>query len=259
MDKYHKYLYNRNLSENTIKAYIHWKNKFIEFSKNRITIDKFCHFLKSYELNHSPNSTRLVFSSIINYLKFINSKLLKDAKKYKLPKVQDFPKKILSIKLVISLLNSLDNNFYSNRLNIWIKLLFFTGIRASELNNLSKKNVINNKLLIKGKGNKLRYVFINNELKNLINKWPYEYFAVNKYGKKISNKQIRQVIREFGNKNNLKIHPHMLRRTFCTELIKSGCNLKTVQKLMGHSNIAVTSRYIEISEDEMFKEYSKAF
>lgn len=260
MDKYYKYLNNRNLSTNTIKIYIHWKEAFQKYCNQKITLDKFSRFLKNYEMRHSANSTRLVFSSIINYLKFIKSPIIEKAKEYKLPKVQEFPKKILSIELLLKLINNLSKNFFNNRLIIWVKLLIYTGIRANELLTLSKKNLIdNNKLIIRGKGNKTRIVFINEELLNLLLKWPFDEFVVNKKGKKITSKQLRLIIRNFGKKNNIRIHPHMIRRTFCTELIKKGCSLKTVQKLMGHSNIAVTSRYIEISEEEMFQEYSKVF
>jgi site-specific recombinase XerD len=50
-----------------------------------------------------------------------------------------------------------------------------------------------------------------------------------------------------------------LRRSFCTNLIKSGCNIKVIQKMMGHKSIITTSGYIFFDEEEMLDEFKKAF
>lgn len=257
---YQNFLKNKNLSQLTISTYLKHTNNFLKYVNNRkITKTLFRKYIALYDRNHSPNSTRLAYCSIMQYLKFIKCKWVNDIKKFKLPRLVEFPKPIVNINAINMYLNSLESNFFNDRLKIIVKLLITTGMRSCEIKELNKNNFYNNKILIKGKGNKYRFVFINKEISDLIRKWKYKYFLVNKNGKKISDKQLRKILKDLGEKINTPLHPHMLRRTFCTELIKKGCNLKVVQKLMGHSSISITSKYIHLSEEEMYIEYSKAF
>lgn len=260
---YKNYLKNKNLSDRTVENYIQQANAFLKFANGRdITKTLFRNYIKQYEKRHSPLSTRTIYNCVIQFLKFNKKKWVRDLDNFKLPKITEFPRSILNINLIDENLKKYyydKKNFYQQRMVLIIKLLLTTGLRADEISNCNKNNIFENKLMIKGKGKKTRVVFLNNEVMDLIKSWKYKYFLVNRRGKRISTKQLRVILNEFGKKINVNLSPHMFRRTFCTELIKKGCNLKVVQKLMGHSNIAITSRYIHMSEEEMFSEYSKVF
>lgn len=260
---YKNYLKNKNLSDRTIRNYIQQSNAFLKYANGRdVTKTLFRNYIKQYENKHSPLSTRTVYNCVVQFLKFNKKKWVRDLENFKLPKIIEFPRRILNIEFINKVLEERYNDpkdFYQKRLVLIIKLLLTTGLRADEITNCNKTNIFENKLMIKGKGKKTRVVFLTAEVIELINSWKYKYFLVSKKGKRITTKQLRSILTEFGKQIDISLSPHMFRRTFCTELIKKGCNLKVVQKLMGHSNIAITSRYIHLSEDEMFSEYSKVF
>lgn len=256
--KYIKYLKNKNLSNNTIKTYLIWINKWFKFI-NKKTINKkiFILFIKELQKqNLKPNSIKLAYCCIKNFLKFEKYKFIRNLE-IKLPSEEKLEKNLVNRNILINELKKLNmNNFYEKRLFIIIYLLLNTGIRAFELLSLKWENIHKNKIYIKGKCNKYRFVFIDEIFFNYI-KNERKGFLVTKQNLKkgISQKQLNLIIKKFSNKINENFTPHDLRRSFCTHLIKNGCNIKTVQKLMGHSNISITSRYIFTTEEEMFESY----
>ncbi|MDE5617393.1 MAG: site-specific integrase, partial [Ureaplasma sp.] len=178
----------------------------------------------------------------------------------KLPKQIQIKLTIIEREIVLNELEKLNLlNFYEKRLFTIIYILLNTGIRAFELINLKWENFERNKILIKGKGNKFRYVYINEEFFKLINTKTKGYVIRSIKNKKISQKQLNLIVREFSKKIGLYFTPHDLRRSFCTHLIRNNCNIKIIQILMGHSNIAVTSRYICLTESEIFNAYNNIF
>ena len=139
------------------------------------------------------------------------------------------------------------------------KFFLNTGIRAFELINLKWENFNQNKILIKGKGNKLRYVFIDKKFFKYIKPLKNGYLIKSIRNKHITQKQLNLIIRKFSLKININFTPHDLRRSFCTHLVRNNCNLKIIQILMGHSNLSVTSRYICLTEHEVLKIYNNIF
>ncbi len=165
MKKWINHLNNKNLSKNTIKTYLSVakvlkinKNKNFNYVKNTI-LDR----------NKSINSQRLYYVVSIEYYKFIkNTSLLIKLKEIKLPPKPQIYMPIIS-KYRIENLNkkiiTVDDEY-------WVKIiqfLFFTGIRANELNKIIKIKV--NSIVIKGKGNKIREVFCKPDLLKTIKEY----------------------------------------------------------------------------------------
>ncbi len=135
--------------------------------------------------------------------------------------------------------------------------MFKTGLRSDEILNLKKSNISENQINIIGKGNKTRVVFILDDLIFKMLNWEFDYFVSDKNGNKLSKSSLYIIIKNLGIMINKNISPHSLRRSFCTNLIKNGCNIAVVQKMMGHSSINTTTKYIFLDKDEMFSHFKK--
>jgi integrase/recombinase XerD len=139
-----------------------------------------------------------------------------------------------------------------------VQTMFYTGGRMSEIINLKITDVDpKNKVLhiIEGKGKKDRDVPISNKLVEILNNYLENirvpeveldrFFATEKTGK-VSNTYINRLIHEAADKLGWEkdISAHVLRHSFGTNLLDKGASVVSIQKLLGHSNLAVTSRYL---------------
>lgn len=154
-----------------------------------------------------------------------------------------------------------------------LEILYGTGIRVSECANLTLQSVdfTANVLLIHGKGNKDRYVpfgsFAQDALKEylelsrtvLMEKYHQEhsFVFINHHGEQITPTGIEYVLNQLIKKSSLNsdIHPHMLRHTFATHLLNNGADMRTVQELLGHSNLSTTQIYAHVTKESLQKNY----
>lgn len=258
--KYKNYLKNKNLSKNTIIAYLriydNW-NKYLNDKKPNKTL--VVNYIKKFSKNHKPSSIHLEFSGILSILIFQKqNKLVNECKNIRLPKEERTLKATISINEFnyLKQFNNLD--WYSYRDFLIFSFLFFTGIRVSELCNIKINKIINNSIEIIGKGAKLRTIYINNYLLSLLKQWNYNYIPISRNKKILTIKQINLIIKKIGIKYfNKNITPHSLRRSYATHLIKKGINIEIIRKILGHANINTTSRYIQYTEDEIKEEIFK--
>lgn len=154
-----------------------------------------------------------------------------------------------------------------------LELLYGTGMRVSECANLTIGAVDfdANVLLIHGKGNKDRYVpfgsfandalvnYLENGRKSLMEKYgkQHDYVFINHRGDPITSRGIEYVLDQIIKKSSLTsdIHPHMLRHTFATHLLNNGADMRTVQELLGHSNLSTTQIYAHVTKESLQKNY----
>lgn len=154
-----------------------------------------------------------------------------------------------------------------------LEVLYGTGIRVSECAEmtLSAIDFSTNVVLIHGKGNKDRYVpfgsFAQDALKdylkhgrNILMKTyhkDHSYVFVNHHGDPITPTGIEYVLNQLIKKSSLNsdIHPHMLRHTFATHLLNNGADMRTVQELLGHSNLSTTQIYAHVTKESLQKNY----
>ena len=257
--KYSSYLRNKNLSKNTIniytKQYENWKNYLGEKNPNKTLFVK---YINNYAKNHQPNSVHLVYSTIMSIFRFEKRwKLMNQCKDIKLPKIQQSNRSIITLEEFNEIKSKIQFTDKLERRN-WLifSFIFLTGVRASELLDFNKNKIYeNNKLKIKGKGNKIRVIFITNYLEELLNKWRANRIAINSKNKLITIKQINLIVRQTSMKYfNKKITPHGLRRSFATNLLKNNANIEVVRKTLGHANINTTARYLHFNDDDLFNE-----
>jgi len=137
-----------------------------------------------------------------------------------------------------------------------LELLFSTGLRVSELCSLDADNIDLKKdeFSVRGKGGKVRLVFLSEEaksaLKNYLDKrdlMDEEKLFV------ITPRQIERIIKKYAIKAGIpkKVTPHVLRHSFATDLLRNGADIRSVQKLLGHSSIQTTQVYTHVTDREL--------
>lgn len=153
------------------------------------------------------------------------------------------------------------------------ELMYSSGLRVSELVNLTKSelNIPEKILKIKGKREKTRLIPVGeiamdyllrylNESRNK-NKFANEskYLFINKQGKPISRQHFFIQVRKYALEAGITktISPHTLRHSFATHLLENGADLRLVQELLGHTNVETTQIYTHISQDSIISAYDK--
>ena len=142
-----------------------------------------------------------------------------------------------------------------------IDLLISTGMRIGELSLLKLTDIKlpERTILIYGKGKRQRLIYISSDdTLNNIKKWldirsktifHTDNLFINRYGNSLSIHSIEDIYYKYRNlsKINSSSTPHYLRHTFATNLLSNGADLRSVQEILGHSNIATTEIYTEVS------------
>lgn len=155
-----------------------------------------------------------------------------------------------------------------------LEMLYATGVRVSELINI-KVNDINKstkKIIILGKGNKERFVLYGDYCEEILDRYlsdgrgklnikNSDYLFLNNRGDKLTDRGVRYILDELIKKTSItkKISPHMIRHSFATHLLNEGCDLLSVQKLLGHESISATQVYTHVSTDRLKEVYYKNF
>lgn len=155
-----------------------------------------------------------------------------------------------------------------------LEMLYATGVRVGELVNIKVKDIDlgRRNIIILGKGNKERFVtygeYCEDILKQylsdgyiLLNKTGSDYLFLNNNGGNLTERGVRYILDELIKKTsiNKKISPHMIRHSFATHLLNEGCDLLTVQKLLGHESIKATQVYTHVTTDRLREVYFRSF
>ena len=156
-----------------------------------------------------------------------------------------------------------------------LELLFSTGLRVSELASLNRDsiNLKRDEFSIRGKGDKIRVVFLSDAAKESIRRYLEKredieeaLFVQSRTGapggaghERLTPRSIQRMIRHYASKAGImkKVTPHTLRHTYATDLLFSGADLRSVQALLGHSNISTTQIYTHVTDRTLKEVYKK--
>lgn len=142
-----------------------------------------------------------------------------------------------------------------------LSLLFSTGLRVSELCSLPRDiDLSSDELSVRGKGEKVRVVFISDDAKTAIKKYLAARKDMNDILFIVTPRAVQRMIKFYGIKAGVtkKITPHVIRHSFATDLLQNGADLRSVQVMLGHANIATTQIYTHVT-DKHLKEIHKKF
>jgi integrase/recombinase XerC len=153
-----------------------------------------------------------------------------------------------------------------------LELLWASGLRVSEIVsvNLEQINLDANEIRVWGKGSKERIVligvpaaralseYIEHGRRELLNGKKSEALFVNRYGARILARRVQKILVKYSRNLDKSVHPHILRHTFATHLLDGGADLKVVQELLGHADLATTQIYTHVTRSQARRIYLAA-
>lgn len=275
LDEFKSYiLFVRSLSINTFEAYQRDCAKFFNFmNENYPEINIHTVELKHLEeflwqINLKNSSARRIISGIKAYFKFLvltdrldnnPCELLETSRIEKLLPV------VLSHEEIQKMLSVIDKSTYHGfRDSVIIEVLYACGLRISELLNLKKRDIYFKHEYIKvlGKGNKERLVPIGEKALQLLDLYIRNHRSklkkidqkckdivfLNRRGRKLTRQYVFLAIKTAAQQAEIKknIHPHILRHSFASALVKGGANLIVVKEMMGHASVVSTEIYTHL-------------
>ncbi len=226
--------------------------------------------------NKSSKTKARYLTSIHNFYQVLIDKNIitkNPCDEIKMPKLEKKLPDYLTIEEVNLLLDVRTSSIYDLRNKAMLEVLYATGMRISELCNLTMSNLFLEDQLVKvmGKGSKERLIPINKTAiyaleeylkfgrEQLLGSKTSEYVFISSRHTKITRqaffKYIKKLCQEKGIKKN--ISPHILRHSFATHLLHHGADLRIVQELLGHADISTTQIYTHLSDEKLEKEYEK--
>ncbi len=155
-----------------------------------------------------------------------------------------------------------------------LELLFSTGLRVSELCSLNNDiDLKRDEFSVRGKGEKVRVVFLSDTARGAIKDYLKERKDMDEamfvqFGKntanvkslRLSTRSVERIVKQYAIKAGIskKVTPHIVRHSFATDLLQNGADLRSVQALLGHANIATTQVYTHVT-DKHLRDIHKTF
>ena len=275
-------LIDKKYSSNTIESYKRDLEKFYLFnqSKNikirsitKETMRDYLKYLKNQNMDDRSISRNI--SCIRTFYKFLllEKVIVNNPSEFiELPKLKKSLPTVLSVEEVDKLLNIKVIDAYSARNKAMLELMYATGLRVSELISLKLTDVDLNEAIVKtmGKGSKERIIPLGDYAIKALDEYIYgyraslmknkvnDYLFLNNHGNKLTRQGFFKMIKKLAKEKKIETNfsPHTLRHSFATHLLDSGADLRSIQELLGHSDISTTQIYTHVS-NELLKENYK--
>ncbi len=269
----------RGLANNTISAYREDLNTYLDFiEKNHIdTLSKISKenitgfMLSQRDGGISPNSVARRLAAIRMFHRFLARERILKADPSALidsPKLWKRVPDALTVNEVEALIAQPDvHDTQGIRDKAILETLYATGMRVSEAVNLKKDNLNLDIGFLRciGKGNKERIIPLGKKAITSINRYlqasrpkllknkESDFLFVGRLGAKISRQSFWKIIKKYSKLAHIKkpIKTHTLRHSFATHLLEHGADLRSVQEMLGHSDISTTQIYTHINKDRL--------
>lgn len=263
LDKLETELKIRGFSPVTIKNYLIYNKKFLEFIKKKPNsikgedIKKYLNYIIS-ERSLKPASVNLILSSLkFFYINILKKKIFEEIKPQKIEKKLPV---VLTKEEVKRLINSCSNPKHK----LLIKLLYGSGLRVSEAVNMRVNDFeLSEKIATvrSGKGKKDRVVILSDDLVSSIEaylsvrKKDFIYLFSGQTKSHLSIRMAQKIINEASKKAGIRkrVFCHALRSSFATHLLEAGVDIRFIQTLLGHSDLSTTQRYTKVSTAQLKK------
>lgn len=208
--------------------------------------------------------------SVLKYARLIGEDCI-DPELIIIPKRVDRPPSFLSSDEVTKLITTIRKTpncsaTMKARNMAIVSMLYASGIRIAELCAINRDDLYGNEFTVFGKGQKSRVCFIDDRTKEYLSKYlrmrtdtESALFTDGINGGRLKVKTLQGLFRRLNAKSVVQkpIHAHTLRHSYATNLLRNGCHIYTLSRLMGHSNIATTQAYLHIHDAELSEAYSK--
>ncbi|MCX6702638.1 MAG: tyrosine-type recombinase/integrase [Candidatus Wolfebacteria bacterium] len=265
----------KNRSIKTRENYGRYLAEFIRFSKSKSEADITPDAVREFRLNLArrdikKNTQSYYIIALRNFLKYLIRRDFKvmSPDKIELPKVSQRQIAIVEYKDLERLLTAPSGgDLRSLRDRAILETLFSTGLRISELCSLGRYiDLERGEVTVRGKGDKLRVVFISDQAKKAIKAYLDKrsdadealFVSLTKAKNpkvigRIIPRAVQRLVNFYTKKAGIPDHitPHQLRHQFATDLLIGGADLRSVQELLGHANISTTQVYTHITNKEL--------
>lgn len=286
----------RNCSRLTIRNYEHYLNVLMDFltqeKKDKVLefgdldseiIRKFRLFLsrqKGVEGQMKIVTQGYYIISLRSFLKWLvkNDYEVMQPEKLDVPKIRDHSLKFLDASQIERLLNQpLMSEKDGLRDRAILELLFSTGLRVSELVNLNRDqiNLTTREFGVIGKGGRSRVVFVSKDAALILDKYlknrmdKFKPLFIHYSGKnditnddnkmRLTSRSVQRLVKKYVRLAKLPVlaTPHTIRHSMATDLLRSGADLRSVQEILGHKNIATTQIYTHVTDARLREVHEK--
>ena len=274
----------------TVKNYDHYLTRFLEYAKTDDPGKLTESMVREYRLwlNRQPGtkigrSTETLKRKTQNYylialrafLKYLRKQGINslNPERIELAKVSERSLDLISSAELDRLMKAPDTSTLKGlRDKAILELLFSTGLRVSELCSLSIEDVdlSRDEFSVRGKGDKIRVVFLSDSARGALKAYLKERKDMDdamfvQYGKNVKQAQkdnkdlrltprsVQRIIKRYATMAGItrKVTPHVIRHSFATDLLSNGADLRSVQALLGHANIATTQVYTHVTDKHL--------
>ena len=277
----------RGLAENTLTAYKIDLQNFLSFCQDKQvnswvgteknTILMYLMYLKKQNMSPATISRRL--AALKSFFRFlINEQIVEfsPTESMEAPKLsQKLPNVLTTSEVEILLTQPKISQPIGIRDKAMLELLYATGIRVSELVDLDMDHISTKEQFIRcyGKGSKERIVPLGNISARFVEEYiqkgrvklikkAHETVALflNHHGQRLTRQGFWKIIKKYGRQGNInkQITPHTLRHSFATHLLENGADLRSVQEMLGHADIATTQIYTHLTKTRLKEVYKKS-
>ena len=280
----------------TVNNYNHYITRFFEFAKitgpKEITDDKIREFRlylnrqsgvkirgqQSGTLKKNTQNYHLI--ALRSFLKYLMKRGITSLSpdRIDLAKIKERSLDLISTDELSRLLNAPNTNETGDKAlkafrdKAILELFFSTGLRLSELCSLDRDlDLSKDEFSIRGKGEKVRVVFLSDSAKNAIREYLknrkdmdeplfIQYSRNGAKGNRLTPRSIERIVKYYAIKAGIskKVTPHVIRHSFATDLLSNGADIRSVQMMLGHANIATTQIYTHIT-DRQLKDIHKKY
>jgi integrase/recombinase XerD len=273
----------RGLASNTIVAYNHDLINFFDFLKQRrvspiqISQEDLVSFIAEKETQLSPRSLARNLVSIRMFYRFLVSEGKIESNPARLlgiPKMyQHLPDVLSRDEVEVFLLQPDTHTVLGKRDKAMLELLYATGLRVTELISLKMSNINLEAGYVRtiGKGSKERVVpsgtkaidslkeYLKNGRPSLLEKGGFSYLFLNSKGRPMTRQGLWKIIRKYALKAGIAktVTPHTVRHSFATHLLEGGADLRSVQIMLGHSDISTTQIYTHVARERLKEIHEK--
>ena len=219
----------------------------------------------------APASLKLIVVALKIFFRFLKSRHLVErdpADVLVLPRLERYlPDTLNEVEIQKLLEMDLRNRPFPKRDRAILELFYSSGLRISELTQarLENLNLEDRFIRVTGKGNKTRLIpvgrkageaisaYLEGERRLLVKSRTGSELFLSRHGKRLTTQRVWQIVKEIAELGGFetRIYPHLLRHSFATHLLANGADLRIIQELLGHADIATTQVYTHVEQNRL--------
>lgn len=257
--------YVENMSENTLPTKQTHLKQFVEFCRNHgkqyaedLTLHWIDFYFYEFAKTHAAsttNSAKRILKSFFRYVtdrvgvKSVNPDSIKSRKNTK-PRPR-----YIEHEVILHVIKSTEDP----HAKMLIDLMYETGLRIAEACRLTYHDIDDLRVYVLGKGGKERTVYLTPEARSRLDiyteEWGRHTGTLFRTNPKTARVWLQRAFKRYAGKH---MTPHQLRHSYATRLLLNGCDISSIQKLLGHADVSTTMVYLQLKDDAVERQYYRA-